>query len=301
MEKKDWDRLIYGLESGYCTPFLGAGVCSGTLPTGGQLSSRWAQKEGYPFTNGRSLPDVMDFVVTMHGNDAVYVKERVVEDLLYKKNGKKRGRPKLPDFSSVHEPHNVLARFPLPVFFTTNYDDFMVRALTEAGKEPFALTCPWYEDGGGTAPDLPNRPTPEQPAVFHLHGSAADPASLVLSRSDYIRFLINLSMNTASPDHSFIPGPLLTSLTERPLLFIGYSLQDWSFAVLFQGLLQTISSLQQRRHISIQLTPPSARRGSERIAEEYLTRTFDRWNITVYWGKVEDFCQELGARMGWSA
>ncbi|GAB1821230.1 SIR2 family NAD-dependent protein deacylase [Herbidospora sp. RD11066] len=296
MRESDWVRLIHGLESGDCIPFLGAGVCSGTLPTGSQLSLRWAEMIGYPFTNKESLLDVMDFAVTMDG-DPVYVKQKVIRDLLLDDDGEE----KLPDFSSQFEPHRVLARFPLPVFFTTNYDDFMVRALTDAGKKPAQLTCPWHTISQGPAPASRTRPTSNRPAVFHLHGSAADPASLVLSRSDYIQFLITLTKDHASSDHALIPRPLLVPLTERPLLFIGYSLQDWTFAVLFQGLLETVSSLQRRRHISIQLAPPSVQPGKEAIAEEYLNEFFKRWNITVYWGKVDDFCRELGARMGWSA
>lgn len=296
MNESDWDRLIDGLKTGDCIPFLGAGVCSGTLPTGGELSLQWAEKVDYPLENRSSLIDVMDYAVTMHGNDAVYVKQRVIRDLLLDEHEK----PKLPDFSSPYEPHRVLARFPLPIYFTTNYDDFLVRALTEADRKPVTLTCRWHTNGPGPAAPR-TRPTAKRPTVFHFHGSAAEPASLVLSRSDYVKFLITLTKDHASSDHALIPRPLLAALAERPLLFIGYSLQDWTFAVLFQSLLETSSSLQHRRHISIQLAPSSVLPGKERIAEEYQNKFFERWNITVYWGKVEDFCRELGARMGWSA
>ena len=35
---------------------------------------------------------------------------------------------KPPDFRELDEPHGVLARLPLPVYMTTNYDDFMSSA-----------------------------------------------------------------------------------------------------------------------------------------------------------------------------
>ena len=36
---------------------------------------------------------------------------------------------KSPDFRAPSEPHAVLADLPLPIYMTTNYDDFMVKAL----------------------------------------------------------------------------------------------------------------------------------------------------------------------------
>ncbi|GAA0971563.1 hypothetical protein GCM10009555_022820 [Acrocarpospora macrocephala] len=291
MREVDWNRLIDGLTTGDCTPFLGAGVSRGTLPTGSELSEDWANRLGYPFKASDLLPEVMDYAMITQG-DSIYVKRQVIQELTA------RGRP---DFSSDVEAHAVMARFPIPVYFTTNYDDFMVEALKRAGKQPTALSCPWhvnrYRQNGTFGPEL--IPSPGEPVVFHLHGNMADPSSLVLSKSDYIEFLISLSMDHASDDHAMIPSALLPALTTRPLLFIGYSLQDWSFAVLFQGLLKTVSAVHHRRHISVQLLPPTVRDGADDSAQNYLTEFFGRWNISVYWGKVEDFCSELRTRMGW--
>src|SRR5215831_21358680 len=40
-----------------------------------------------------------------------------------------------PDFSARDEPHSVLSKLPLPIYMTTNYDDFMIRALKAQGRE----------------------------------------------------------------------------------------------------------------------------------------------------------------------
>ena len=48
-----------------------------------------------------------------------------------------------PDFGAEDEPHAVLAELPLPIYITTNYDDFMAAALRRAGKEPRREICRW--------------------------------------------------------------------------------------------------------------------------------------------------------------
>ncbi|GIH27084.1 hypothetical protein Aph01nite_53940 [Acrocarpospora phusangensis] len=291
MKELDWQRLVAGLESGDCTPFIGAGMCSGILPTGRELSAEWARRVRYPFEDKTALPEVMDFAA-IHNGDAVFVKQEVLKRL---------AGCGTPDFDDPHEPHALLAKFPLAVYFTTNYDKFMSQALTKEKKQPKGVICPWYLSSADMAAHFgePLRPTAGEPVVFHLHGSMDEPRSLVLSRSDYVSFLINLSKDYASDDRKLVPVSLRPWLTDRPLLFIGYSLQDWTFNVLFQGLRQTLSEVHLRRHVSVQLPPPDLPPHRRRQAQSYLTKYFDRWKISIYWGTVNDFCAELRLRMGW--
>ena len=39
----------------------------------------------------------------------------------------------------------MLARLPLPVYITTNYDEFMVQALSGQHKDPKRELCQWNE------------------------------------------------------------------------------------------------------------------------------------------------------------
>jgi hypothetical protein len=41
-----------------------------------------------------------------------------------------------PNFDQNDEPHSVLAELPFRIYITTNYDDFMMRALKFKGKDP---------------------------------------------------------------------------------------------------------------------------------------------------------------------
>jgi hypothetical protein len=294
VDETDWTRLVEQVTSGDCTPFLGAGACHGTLPTGKKLSTDWAAKHQYPFDDHAVLPRVMQYVAT-GARDAVYIKQRVTRALA------SLGPP---DFANPGEPHGLLARLPLPVYLTTNYDNFMIQALRSEGKRPSSAICPWYR--GATVDealfgiDRGYDPRPDEPIVYHLHGSFAQPSSLVLTEDDYLEFLISLTRDKAGDGRKLVPASILRALTTRPLLFIGYSLEDWTFRVLFHGLLSTIPDVQQRRHVSVQLHPLAGNGDAERYrrAEEYLSAHFGiRWNVSLYWGTAESFCLELSERL----
>jgi hypothetical protein len=293
LEEEDWGRLVAQLGRGDCTPFLGAGACR-TLPSGSQLSTRWAAEYEYPFADNSDLAQVMQYAAIREG-DAVYLKEKVCNYL---------GTALPPDFTDPVEPHSLLAEFPIPVFITTNYDDFLVRALSLAGKSPNSRICSWWpgadydQEFFGTTPGM--SPVAAAPLVYHLHGSMDLPKSLVLTESDYLEFLVKITNSRDDDALRIIPSAILSALTDNPLLFIGYSLQDWTFRVLFHGLLRTIPGIHRRRNVSVQLLPPVHRkeREVEDRARRYLTRYLEDWRISIFWGTATEFCQELRRRIG---
>jgi hypothetical protein len=295
VEEADWSRLVDQLARGDCTPFLGAGACS-TLPSASQLGVEWAARYEYPFVDQEDLAKVMQYAAISEG-DAVFLKQKVCD--YFRSVGP-------PDFSDPAEPHALLARFPIPVFITTNYDDFLVRALGLEGKSPSSALCPWYtgEDYDRELVEVNHgqHPTSAVPLVYHLHGSMQTPKSLVLTESDYLEFLVKITMTRNDDSLRLIPGAVLSALTDNPLLFVGYSLQDWTFRVLFHGLLRTIPSTHRRRNVSVQLLPPVSAGGQEveLRARRYLTRYLEDWRISIFWGTAAEFCHELRERAGFS-
>jgi SIR2-like domain len=289
---RDWHRLVEQLGRGECTPFLGAGACHPTLPTAGQLSEIWAKEYNYPFLDRTNLPRVMQHAALLEG-DHVTVKQHVADTL------RSRGRP---DFAVNTESHALLAKLPLSVYLTTNYDDFMVSALKRENKRPHLAICPWYEGArpdARLADDTDFVPSVDEPIVYHLHGSFQDPRSLVLTEEDYLEFLITLAMDRGAGGRELIPTPILPHITKWPLLFIGYSLQDWTFLVIFHGLLRTVAGVQKRRHVSVQCPPlPDGDPKARARAKKYLTSYFEEWKISVFWGTAQEFCTELRFRLG---
>jgi hypothetical protein len=292
VRETDWVRLVRQLRDGNCTPFLGAGACYRTLPTGRQLSRIWSTEYKYPFGDG-DLARVAQYAAHSVG-DPVTLKEELAR--MFAGCGQ-------PDFTDPAEPHRLLASLPLPVFLTTNYDDFMVTALRRAGKDPQAAICPWYDArAAGTPPadriGIDYVPGPARPLVYHLHGSIHRPESLVLTEADYLEFLVTVAQRGPA-DTTVLPPVVNEALSSKALLFIGYSLQDWTFKVLFHGLHRKIATVARRRHISVQLVdvPQDQASDGHHRAREYLTRLFDEWNITVFWGSAQDFCAELSRRL----
>lgn len=302
VEDADWSRLIDQLGRGECTPFLGAGACDGILPNGSDMSLKWASNYEYPFSDNLDLARVMQYAV-MEKGDPIDLKREVCQFLLSKTP---------PDFDDPCEPHALLADFPIPVFLTTNYDDFLVQALQRVGKKPRPTMCSWaagadfdrglFASASGPKPgsDEPLVYHQDEPLVYHLHGSVHTPSSLVLTEDDYLEFLVRIKVSHQSTDSNIIPNAILSALTDNPLLFIGYSLQDWTFRVIFHGLLSTMPGTHRRRSVSVQMLPPTNDLLDETKAkaERYMARYLEHWNISIFWGTAAEFCRQLRSRAG---
>jgi SIR2-like domain len=189
LTEDDWELLLGRIQSGNCTPFLGAGACAGTLPLGSEIAQQWADQHAYPLEDGYDLARVAQFVGVQR-DDAMYPKEQLCRAL---------AGLGPPDFSRDGEPHSVFADLPLPVYVTTNYDEFMAAALRQRGKDPRREICRW-----NSSPSLRSEPvvldpafvpTPANPVVFHLHGHLGLPESIVLTEDDYLDFLVAVSRN----------------------------------------------------------------------------------------------------------
>jgi SIR2-like domain len=294
VEEADWKRLIAQLSRGDCTPFLGAGACDGTLPTAAEMGRSWADRYNYPFPDHHDLAKVMQYI-SISERDPIFVKESVCADFLTKGS---------PAFDDETEPHGLLAKFPIRVFLTTNYDDFLIKALKMAGKSPRTMTCPWYmspsADYAKYFARTPASPlSSQEPLVFHLHGNLGTPKSIVITEGDYLEFLVNIAVSHTGEGTRLIPSAVLSALTDYPLLFIGYSLQDWTFRVLFHGLLRAQSEVLRRRSVSVQLLPPLnlSIEEAELRARDYITRYLEGWSISIFWGTAAAFCTELRSRM----
>ena len=195
-----------------------------------------------------------------------------------------------PDFTAPDEPLAALADLPLPVYMTTNYDDFMAKALVSRNKDPRREVCRWNSRLKGRTPPL--RPTPANPVVFHLHGHHEVPESLVLTEDDYLDFLVNLSKD----QDKLLPPRIQQALTEASLLFIGYRLADWDFRVLFRGLVHAMEASLRRVSVAVQLPPNAPEQVHRHSVQKYLIDYFEDIKVRVYWGTAREFAAELRDR-----
>ncbi len=279
LEERDWKLLLSRIKDGKCTPFLGAGACYGVLPLGGDIARKWAKKYSYPMEDCDDLVRVAQFLVVQY--DPMFPKEEILKQFF--------NNVKPPVFTELDEPHGLLADLPLPVYMTTNYDGFMVQALKSRDREPNRELCCWNKLVQGQSSIFESergfRPTVARPIVFHLHGHDKVPESLVLTEDDYLDFLVNISK-----DRELLPPRIQEAVAGASLLFIGYSLRDWNFRVLFRGLITSTEPSLRRGGVTVQLPTASTEE------QNYVDKYFDKVDLRVYWGTAREFSAELRKR-----
>jgi|SRR5271157_896426 len=279
ISKKDWDILVSRVESQECTPFLGAGASAEVLPVGAQLSRDLAEKYHYPFSDVEDLVRVSQFIAVYY--DQMYPKDQVL---------RRFSQVKPPDFRGPDEPHAFFARLQLPVYMTTNYDDFLTQALKRSHRDPHQETCRWNSllKGRPSLFDPPSGyvPTPANPLVYHLHGYGSS-ESLVLTEDDYLEFLENLSKE---PD--LLPEPVKEALKKPSLLFVGYRVTDWNLRVLLRLLRPSLQTLSV-----VVLKPPDPDGPDQKRVQDYLERYYGSMHMRVYWGTARKFCAEFQKRL----
>jgi SIR2-like domain len=288
----EWERLLRRIKRGECTPFIGAGACAGTIPVGASLAREWADKHDYPLVKDRDdLARVAQFLAV--DQDPIFPKELIrdeIEDVVP------------PDFGQQGEPHGVLADLKLPLYITTNYDGFMWEALHSRQTEPRREICAW-NDFLKDQPSVFNtdfEPSAANPVVYHLHGYYELPQSLVLTEDDYLTFLVRISRDNAVP---LLPAVVRTAMASNSLLFVGYSLADWDFRVLFRALIGSLGGTIGTTNIAVQLEPEGIGDSADARtrALDYLRKYFEKIQmvkVQVYWGDAKEFGCELSERWG---
>ena len=303
LKEGDWDLLITRILDGECTPFLGAGASAGTLPLARDIANAWAERYDYPLPDKANLIQVAQFLV-VDQMDAEFPKQLIQQ-------GFKKIKP--PDFDSSGEVHGILADLPISIYITTNYDDFMVRALENRGKQPITQLCRWWSEDVEKKlqekaqhnealrqhlsvifkEEVNYSPTAERPIVYYMHGNINVLPSMVLTEDDYLDFLIKMG-----DDKNLLPSRIVRAFTENSLLFLGYSLSDANFRVVFRSLASYMKRSFGRAHVSVQIAPDGVPEQQLEKVLRYLDSYFKELKIHVYWGTCQEFTADLRKKMG---
>jgi hypothetical protein len=99
--------------------------------------------------------------------------------------------------------HTLIADLPVQEFVTTNYDPLVELAAADIGRRVQVLP---FEEA-----------TPGAPWLLKLHGDAAHPESVVLTREEYLQF---------GDSRAALAGVLHSLLLTRHVLFVGTSMLD---------------------------------------------------------------------------
>jgi hypothetical protein len=257
-------------------------------PSKEQIALKFAADYAYPLEDQTKLERVAKYVAAT--DDIMAPKEAFAEHY---------GSLPSPNFSAwPNEPHRVLADLPFPVYLTSNFDDWMYRALTEYKKRDARLAiCRWNRHIPEKAPSF----DPEfaysvaNPLVYHFHGCTPWPESAVVTEDDYFEFLINISRDYKSLAHR------VDRALGGALLFLGYTLSDWDFLVLFRLFANKLRD-SGNTHIAVQLEPsetPGDQAEKAAKAVKYLDSYFGSAQVKIYWGTCQEFCEDL--RVRWEA
>ncbi|MDZ7363787.1 MAG: SIR2 family protein [candidate division KSB1 bacterium] len=220
-------------------------------------------------------------------NGTTYDLARVAEYFLYTQSGDRKPleralQEKLNIGCTPRPIHTVLAQLlQIKIVLTSNYDTLLENELTRYGRnlvrDVYNLNNPRAGHFQGTI-DFG-----EKDIILHkMHGSIDEPNSLVITQSDYIRYFANLhNLDRGMPEYfRKIMIPRMT------LLFLGYSLDDWNFRVIWEDML-TSQQLhgRQRTSYAVVKQPPDFQKMF------WFTR-----NVKILDGDLTDFAARLAER-----
>jgi hypothetical protein len=314
-----WEDVVNNIKNYRFVPILGFGLEEFVLGTSRDLARDLARTYKYPLDllSLENFAQVAQFLTTNYGpggsRDRIVghlanrLREKYKEafqqdtknwtlDQLLCRIGAIRRQASPPDS------YQILASLPFDTYFTTNYDNLLEEALRAQNppRQPQVLYSRWNSDL--ISGELLRRKDQklvlslERPIVYHLLGMLDEQLSMVLSEDDYFEYMMWVNNKSAPVP---IPVDLVKAWREKSLLFLGYRLNDWSFRLLYRSILNEERRENRKyKSVAVQLQPTEENLRPEN-ARKYLERYFPNDKFNIYWGKPEEFLQDLWVK--WSA
>lgn len=162
--------------------------------------------------------------------------------------------------------------------------------------DPVELVTKWLELLEHPPYELISKPwNTDTPIIYYAFGRYTYKKTWVLTQDDFFSYLIQHSR------FPLVPSMVSAKLASGSLLFLGFSLDDWTFRILLRLIRsqEGAHQLKSRRHIGVQIDPenysPSEAAKVKSILSRYLVD--DAFTIDVYWGTSADFLRDLRDRM----
>lgn len=262
------------IKAGNVVPFIGAGAslrADGQCPpTGDGLLQCIAKGVGYCSNGDRPLGNIRLSTVAQHF-EVEHGRDELV-NLIQKKIAEEKCLPSLVHVGLA----KITKLFPdISLIITTNFENLIETGLGSPIDKKYDVLV-----------QFPDRPSDDISYEFHgdfvavykIHGSLGklgtpqERDSLVITDDDYIEFLANMQQR------SFIPWSIISRMSNRHLLFLGYSLQDWDFMVLYKSVIESKNRAKIKKSYTIQ--KPFEAEGPD---AEYWKNYWD--NTKRYWSE----------------
>ncbi len=145
--------------------------------------------------------------------------------------------------------HRLLASLPLDTVWTTNYDDLLERAYTEAGKKI---------DVNRTKENLAVTVPGRSVTIYKMHGDKTMPDDAVITKEDYEAYDTKRSLFSIS---------LKGDLVDKTFLFLGFSFTDPNIDYILSRI-RSLLGENQRRHYCIMKAVGKPKSRSRKAIEE---------------------------------
>jgi hypothetical protein len=183
------------IEENNAAVFAGAGLsaASGHVDWKGLLHE-FADELGLDIQKETDLLSLIQYHLNKNANNRHLLNQKITKEFHHGK------RP--------NENHKILARLPVSLYWTTNYDKLIETALQEAGK---------IVDIKYTTPHLARTIPGRDVTIYKMHGDVDHPENTILSKDEYEKYY-----HTHGPYINALSGDLVS----KTFLFIGFSFTD---------------------------------------------------------------------------
>lgn len=209
------------LEAGTAAVFAGAGLSasSGFVNWAQLLEPLARQLNLDAHKDGENLVALAQYYVNNEGGSKSDLQRRLLEEFAV--------------HADPHENHRIIARLPIPVYWTTNYDQLIEQSLRERRRNPDVKSSV-----DQLSFSLPRRDA----IVFKMHGDIGEPSKVVLTRDDYERY---------STERAPFVTALSGDLVSRTFLFLGFSFTDPNLDYVLSRIRMHFSPGNTRKHFAL--------------------------------------------------
>jgi hypothetical protein len=178
--------------------------------------------------------------------------------------------------------HHLIATLPVDTIWTTNYDDLLENAFSQAKKRTDVKRRP--EDFAITRRHA-------DVAIYKMHGDKFSPAEAVITKEDYETYNTTRELFTIA---------LKGDLAKRTFLFVGFSFTDPNVMYILARVKQLLEGI-SRQHYCVLKAPTTEEDGDYQCKRfEYWLKDLYRYNIQPVliegYGEVPSILAEINRR-----
>lgn len=212
-------RFIPAMQSDSAALFVGAGL---SRPAGfvdwRELMRQCAEAVGLDVKREHDLVAVAQYYLNQNLMSRAGINQIVIDELL-------RPARQTPN-------HAIIARLPIPVVWTTNFDTMLEDAYRMNGR---------LFDVKTTDTQLSFTARGREVVIYKMHGDIARPDEVVICKEDYERYAIK---------HKVFQDKLEGDLVSRNFLFLGFSFSDPNLQYML-AYLRSLLGVNQREHYAV--------------------------------------------------